>query len=89
MARYRVPHGPTDSVLVKLHEAISRPDRLPQIAAELAQLLPRVSNIAHRQFLGKKFHEIERVQKSPGDLTRIADEIDAWSDREFPVQGKA
>ena len=81
-------HGPTDSVLAKLNEAISVPHRIPQIAADLSQLLRQVANIQHRQFLQRKFHEIEMAQKSPQALTRIADEIDAWSDREFPVQGK-
>jgi hypothetical protein len=84
----RAAHGPTDSVLAKLHEAIRVPHRIPQIAVDLSQLLRQVANIQHKQFLQRKFHEIEVEQKSPQALTRIADEIDAWNDREFPVQGK-
>jgi len=88
MARSRIPHGATDSALAKLHEAISRPDRLAQIAAELGQILRQVANFTHRQFLERKLHEIERMQKSPHDLARIATEIDTWADQQFPVQGK-
>jgi hypothetical protein len=88
MARPRAPHGPTDSALAKLHEAISTPQRIPQVAAELSQLLRQIANIQHRQFLQKKLHEIEVSQKSPQALAKIANEIDAWSDAEFPVQGK-
>ena len=84
----RPVHGPTDSVLAKLHEAISVPQRIPQIAAELAQLLRQVANIQHRQFLQRKLQEIEMAQKSPQALAKIGNEIDAWCDREFPVQGK-
>ena len=84
----RPVHGPTDSVLAKLYEAISVPQRIPQIVAELTQLLRQVANIQHRQFLQRKLHEIEMSQKSPLALMKIGNEIDAWSDREFPVQGK-
>ncbi|HZD48924.1 MAG TPA: hypothetical protein VE178_09265 [Silvibacterium sp.] len=86
MARPRALHGPTDSVLAKLHEAISVPQRIPQITAELSQLLRQVANIQHRQFLQKKLHEIEFAQKSPQALAKIGNEIDAWSDAEFPVE---
>ena len=84
----RAVHGLTDSVLAKLHEAISVPHRIPQIAVELSQLLRQVSNFQHRQFLQRKFHDIEMAQKSPQALAKIGNEIDTWCDREFPVQGK-
>ncbi len=89
MARPRIPHSPTDSAIAKLYEATSTPHRLPQISATFPQLLRQVSNPAHRQFLDRKFHEIEIMHNSPQDLARISNEIDAWSDREFPVQGKS
>ena len=88
MSRPIIPHGATDSVLGKLAEAIATPDRITRVSAETSMILRRVSNPAHREFLGGKLHEIEAFQKSPRDLTRISHEIDAWSDREFPVQRK-
>ena len=88
MPRPRIPHGAIDSVIAKLHEATSTPHRILQISAELSRLFGQVSNLAHRRFLEGKLHEIEKFQNSPRDLARISNEIDSWSDREFPVQGK-
>jgi hypothetical protein len=88
MPRPRIPHAAIDTVIAKLHEINSTPRRIQMVSAELPMLLPRVSNLAHRQFLEQKWHEMERMQNSPRDLARISDEIDSWSDREFPVQGK-
>lgn len=88
MPRPRIPHGPIDSALAKLHEAIATPHRIPQISVALTQLFHQISNAQHRQFLEGMFHDIELMRNSRQSLAKISDEIDAWNDREFPVRGK-
>jgi len=88
MARSRIPHGPIDSALAKLHEAISAPRRIPHISVTLLQLFPQISNIQHREFLESTFDHIRLMRNSPQTLASISDEIDAWNDRQFPVRGQ-
>jgi len=60
----------------------------PGLPWNCRSFLRQVSNIQHRQFLQRKFHDIEMAQRSPQALAKIGNEIDTWCDREFPVQGK-
>jgi hypothetical protein len=87
MPRPKILHGPIDSILGKLHEAIAAPHRIPQISVGLFQLFHQVSNIQHRQFLESKFDHIQLMRNSPDSLAKISNDIDAWNDREFPVHG--
>jgi hypothetical protein len=81
----QTPHGPIDSALAALHEAASRPSRIPQIKAQLSYVFPQILNRAHRTYLEEKLNEIEDARNSPRDLDAIAHQIDIWNDREFPL----
>ncbi len=81
----RTPHSPTDSLLAGLYEAASRPDRIPQIKAQLSFVFPQILNRAHRVYLEETLHQIEVARSSRPDLDAIVRELDAWVDREFPL----
>ena len=81
----RTPHSPTDSVLAGLCEAVSRPDRIPQIKAQLSFAFPLILNRTHRIYLEGTLHQIEDARSSRRDLDTIARQLDAWIDREFPL----
>jgi hypothetical protein len=79
---------PVDHVLARLHEAIDTPLRVSQVKLDALFWLNQVRNREHERFLEEKLREIEMAGTQPQRLQTIQDEIDAWNDREFPVDRK-
>jgi hypothetical protein len=78
--------GAIDHALVRLHEAISAPHRIPMVKIELSRIFPQIVNREHRAFLEDKLDEIERAHSSHEVLGQISDAIDDWNQREFPPE---
>jgi hypothetical protein len=77
--------NPIDRVISGLHEAIASPNRFDLVKTRLISDLLNVRRPDHRNFLEIKLLEIESYRDSKEHLSVIADQIDAWTSREFPI----
>ena len=74
--RPHAPHGPTDTILARLYEAIDVPRTISGMRAFVTPLLPRVEVHSHRVYLEAMMEEIERARYSDLELSRLGRELE-------------
>ncbi|MDJ0842018.1 MAG: hypothetical protein QNK37_36285 [Acidobacteriota bacterium] len=81
----RPPRGPVEAVLAKLYEAISVPNRMNMIFAQISFYLNQIGNPQMRRELEDFREDIEDARDDRMELDRISQRLERWQDTNFPT----